>query len=654
MRQWATAGLTFAAITAWWLSPILRNLSTVIPGGGAGDNVTFVWNIWWMRYALQHSTQSFFFTPFLFYPAGVDLTLHTHTALPALIGALPSAPIAGQNIVIALHIYLNFFCTYALAHRLTHRALPSFVAALVFGTSSFVTAHLNGHFNLIAAWTLPVVALLTLNALENPSALRGVALGVGFAATAYTDYYLFVFVALMAGLLWLSRRLRVSLKGEPRRGRVGQTERRVLIAVIALLLLDALVIAAILILPGDRVDIGSIHMSIRSIRNPITAGWILVVVTAAVAACLRVRIETVWDSEWRGRGAAIAAFATTIILLSPLLVHAATLWRSGAYVSQAYRWRSGPGGIDLATFVLGHPFHLFWGDAVRALYERLHIDVIESSGWLPVAALGLAGVAIAYRPDGPPTAPWLVIGTVFMVWALGPWLTVFGRQTPLMLPALLLRFVPVVANARIPGRAIAVVYLALAMLAGIGFNCLISRSRSARLVGLGLALLLVTECLPSRPALYVGKVPPEYFALKDNGTSGAICEVPFGLRDGFGEIGSLDEAILLYQTVHQRPVVGGFIARLPPGIVREYETIPVVRSLLALSSGRRVRDQDHALSPRDAARALAATGIAYVVLDLNRATPELVRYVQSGINLHRIAQQDGRIFYAVLPQEGAP
>ena len=55
VRHWLAPVMTFAGLTAWWLLPILANPSVVIPS--AADNVTFVWNVWWMRYVLQHSGQ---------------------------------------------------------------------------------------------------------------------------------------------------------------------------------------------------------------------------------------------------------------------------------------------------------------------------------------------------------------------------------------------------------------------------------------------------------------------------------------------------------------------------------------------------------------------------------------------------------------------
>ena len=111
------------AIAGLWVVPILGHFRTAIPGAGPGDNLTFVWDVWWMRYVLHHPDYSFFSTPFLFHPFGVDLTLHTHTALPALVAAVigPASPIASQNLLVVVHLCLNLLCSYALAYRTTGR-----------------------------------------------------------------------------------------------------------------------------------------------------------------------------------------------------------------------------------------------------------------------------------------------------------------------------------------------------------------------------------------------------------------------------------------------------------------------------------------------------------------------------------------------------
>ena len=75
-----------------------------------------------------------------------------------------------------------------------------------------------------------------------------------------------------------------------------------------LLVADAVLIAAILLWQGDRIDIGPVRISVRSINNPLTAAWILVcaacalIVVPRVQATLREAAEggpSVWRSWLR-------------------------------------------------------------------------------------------------------------------------------------------------------------------------------------------------------------------------------------------------------------------------------------------------------------------------------------------------------------------
>ncbi len=644
LRRHAIPVPLLAAIAAAWLFPLLSHPSTILPGSNGGDNDTFVWNLWWMRYVVHHRAQSFFFTPFLLHPFGADLTLHTHTALPALVAALagPSSLIASQNLLILLHIFLNFACSYALAYRATRQALPALAGSLVFGTSCFVGGHLLGHFNLIAAWTLPLVCFLVELARERESALRAVVAGLALAATAYVDYYLFVFAIGIWCVTWIARSFRVSMRKHALSGQ----SRRLLAGCLALIAIDLLIIGVILAWPGDRLEVRSVRISVRSINNPITAGWLLLIATCVVAASPRFERRTRWAGSWADVRIPVMLIVTTTILLTPLLLHATRIWVEGRYVSQTYFWRSAPAGIDLATLALGSPYHALWGERVRRVYEALHVDAIERCGWIPVSAIILSAVAVAARRGDAVIRQWTLVAAAFITWALGPWLTVLGYQTPLILPATLVRFLPIVANARIPGRAMVVVYLALAMLAAVGLARLMSEP-SRRRIAWGLVVLVVLECLPARPPFDAPDMPSQYAALKSGDAPGAVCELPLGLRDGFGETGSFDSSVLLHQTMHERPIVGGFLARLPPAVARAYQAMPVIGTLLRLSAGTRLSDERHSLSPGAAASALAAAGVGFVILDTRRASPDLIQFVQSGIALSRIGEEDGRIFYEV-------
>jgi hypothetical protein len=645
-RRHAIALLTFAAITGLWLLPLFSRLNTALPGTNAGDNVTFVWNLWWMRYALHHADASFLTTAFLFHPFGADLTLHTHTLLPALAAAMfpATSVIAAQNLLITAHLYLNFVCSYALAYRTTGRSIPAAIGAVIFGTSTFVSAHLLGHFNLIAGWIVPLVCLLAWRAAASRSYPSAALAGVAVAAAAYIDYYLFVYSVLLIVLCGACQLIRIT-PSPPVPSRAAQ---RVSAVLIALLLLDGLIIAAILLWSGDRIDVGPFRISIRSVRNPITAAWILAALAGVVNIWRRVRFALDPAPLRSAAVLAIVGAGTALVLLLPLLIRAAELWRSGRYVSQSYQWRSAPGGIDVATVMLGNPFHLLWGEPVRRVHAALGIDTVESSAWVPLAALMLAGIATFVQRREAVVRASAIGGAAFLIWALGPWLMAFGRQTPILLPAFLVRYVPIVANARIPGRAMIVVYLAVSMLGAVGAAWLLAQKGRARTLAWGLTVLLLIECAPARPPLYAPAIAPQYARLKSGADRGAVCELPLGIRDGFGETGRFDSMVLLHQTVHERPIVGGFVARLAPDVRTRYEAMPVIGSLLRLSAGGRLSDQPTEGTPAEASARLASAGVGFVVLDTRVASADLIRYVQTRLALRVLVEADGRVFYQVF------
>jgi hypothetical protein len=162
-----------------------------------------------------------------------------------------------------------------------------------------------------------------------------------------------------------------------------------------------------------------------------------------------------------------------------------------------------------------------------------------------------------------------------------------------------------------------------------------------------LAALLLLDYLPLRPALTTLQVPQGYALLASDKTPGAVCELPLGLRDGFGEIGRFDPRILFFQTSHHRPLLGGFVARLPRSLEQKYRDLPIVGTLLRLSSGEKSRDDATSIDRRQAAAVLASLGIRYVVLNRAAASPDLLAYVREVLPLRQVAEDGDRAFYIV-------
>jgi hypothetical protein len=303
--------------------------------------------------------------------------------------------------------------------------------------------------------------------------------------------------------------------------------------------------------------------------------------------------------------------------------------------------------VDLATLVLGNPFSLIYGRAATAAYTALGVNLAEHVGWLGPALVVLTAIAMwccrtaAWR--------WILPLAVFGVWSLGPYVEIAGHATTLWLPATLIRWIPIVSNARIPARAVVVVFLCCAVLSAHALAWLWGRSGHGGRFATALAALLVLDAVPRRPPLYRMPDASIYAAMRDADAPGAVCELPLGIRDGFGEIGRFDARVLYYQTIHERPILGGFVARVPGSIGERYQSMPIVGSLLRLSAGARL-DAEHPDADRArAGAALASAGIRYVVVNVATAPPDLVTYVRRVLPLRLLAQDDERALYLVDP-----
>jgi hypothetical protein len=331
-----------------------------------------------------------------------------------------------------------------------------------------------------------------------------------------------------------------------------------------------------------------------------------------VWAVLRVRLvaaPVTTGADWRAlvRHSAVAALAF-VLLTAPVWSAAGALIHSGDYVSQQYFWRSAPRGVDLATVVAGPPMHGVTGRLTSALDEHLQIDRVEQTAWLGLVVLVLVVMACrSMRELGADGRRWLWVLGLFAVWALGPSLSVGGLDTGVLLPQTLARYVPIVANARIPGRAFVMVQLASSVLVALFIG---RREWSAGFAAV-LTAAVVCESLAAPFPLY--RVPPgdaidQRLAV---GGGGALIELPSGVRDGFGEYGRFDSRALAHQIAHARPLVGGFAARVPPRVTVAYRGIPAIAALFDLSAGQ----GSAGALPADLGPALAAAGVSSVVVN---------------------------------------
>jgi hypothetical protein len=151
---------------------------------------------------------------------------------------------------------------------------------------------------------------------------------------------------------------------------------------------------------------------------------------------------------------------------------------------------------------------------------------------------------------------WFLVFIVFALLALGPSLHIAGHEIrfPLMPYTVVVKVIPGMSLGGMPIRMISMAILAASVLAAIGFAALLKRERRSAVLVAILLLVLVFEYLP-------GPIPARENPLPD-----FVRELK-KLPDGaIYDARSSKFHALYYQTVHQRPMAYGYIARVSKSV----------------------------------------------------------------------------------------
>ena len=647
----------FALLTIAFTWPLAAHMSGGVIGAGAGDNVGPIWNIWWARTAL-HGPERIFETPALFAPFGTSLALHSFAPLVSSAAALlPAPPVTAYNIALLVSVFLNCGCAYGAAWALTHDHLASCFAGVAFGGAPFLTVRLHGHLNVLSAWGLPLLLMAAKRYATQPAVSSALIVGALLAVVGYSDAYYAIFGAVLVAAWLVLSRWNIVVRALA----LTQARRRALTGIGFAVALVVLVIIWIETTGGADITRAGLRLRMTDTFNArvalgflLASAWIVWKRPAVTCAPSAAALPHIW------RHVTVAA-AVCALMLVPLLLAAARLWLAGDYESQVYFWRSAPPGIDLGAFVLGNPLGAITGRATASLFARLGIDRVESAVWIGLAPLALAAFAARRLRSHADVRTLLWMGGLFFLWSLGPYLRIFGYNTAFMLPQTLARYVPILSNARIPGRAFVVVQLAIALLGALAlasFKDSPWKTSTSTSIGLAAIVVLVADYAPAAHAwTALDEDTAMYETLKEQ-PPGIVLELPLGIRDGFGVRGRLDHRVLFYQTIHGHPLIGGFVARLSSRIKSAYNADPVISRFLDLSeTPPPALPAPPALSERQRVEGPApvcglACDVRYVVVDEAAASGALKQFAASVFDLRRLASSGPRTLYAVNGRRG--
>jgi hypothetical protein len=156
---------------------------------------------------------------------------------------------------------------------------------------------------------------------------------------------------------------------------------------------------------------------------------------------------------------------------------------------------------------------------------------------------------------------------------------------------------------------------------------------------------MAAELLPMPRRLHAAAVPSVYHTMARDSRPVRLLELPFGVRDGLSSIGDFIAASQFYQTVHGKPLIGGYLSRVEERTKASYGRHPVLGTLIELSEGRFPGDVRLREAAASADRLVSEGGIGYVIIDTVRASPALQRFAVDAFGLTRVAEGGGIVLY---------
>ncbi|MBM3328617.1 MAG: hypothetical protein FJY67_03970 [Calditrichaeota bacterium] len=299
-----------------------------------------------------------------------------------------------------------------------------------------------------------------------------------------------------------------------------------------------------------------------------------------------------------GAGRLLGIGAVTSIMLIPWGLKFLSATATGYYRATGMLGQAWLGSVDLLGILAPPALHPIYGEGARRWFGIIGSGGIERTAYTGVIVLCLAILgARCLRSDR--WGRWVLLSTIgAWVMSLGPFLQVVGRMTYIPLPGFVMAVTPVLQHARAPGRWTILTILGIALLAAGGVKWLQERTRPGRcrLYLAAIVLLTLFEYWPSPYPVADATVPGLLSRLPIDERHPALLDLPLGRIDGLTGRGRFEARHMLFQTVHRRPILSGYVSRARPEHFAQLEAglpgaIVAAQSAVALQERPRNRGE---------------------------------------------------------------
>jgi len=624
------AGYAATALAFSW--PLALHLSTDLTGPPDGDTGVYVWNQWVFQHEILVHQRLPFFTDSIFsMTQEANLSMHNYTAFQNLL-ALPLSGwlgvVATFNVVFLFMSVLTAYATFLLARHVTGRAAEAWLAGLLFAWSPLLVTRGMGHFSLVAAAPLAIFLLVLMKADGQERFRDAAALGAVVAWAATTDAYYGVYCLLIGAAFLVARIFAIHASPQSGRGRAARW------ALDVLLLCAAGLAGAIAITGGWTSTIFGHAISAKGLYTPMLVVTALGLLRVAwrVRAALRPEART---DAWRLAFLTVAAGLVATALLSPVLYAVGKRIATTNLTSPGIMWRNSPGGVDVLALIIPNPNHPLTPGWIADWLMSFQGGYLESVVSVPLVVLTM--LIIAWRMGWRPSRWWTMLAVTFGAFALGPFIHIAGMNTYIPGPWAIFRYVPMIGLARTPSRFSVVMMLAVAVLFATALEWVGRRyPKHRRAMLAAIAALLVAELLPAPLTLHSAAVPNFYHRVAAAPDDVRVLELPTGIRDGTSSAGNFSARSQYYQTMHGKPLIGGYLSRVSPESKSEVRRIDMIDALIVLSEGGAISPQRDAALVANGPMFIHEAKLGFVIVDRRRSSDALVDFAIRALRLQRV------------------
>ncbi len=597
--------------------PLAAQFSTHVPGTTTWslDEYGYVWNHWWFKYSLFDLQTNPFHTDYLFYPLGSSLVLYAYTLLHVML-ALPLhfafGIIPASNFTVMFSFVVAAFGMYLFVAYLLRASLRIWNEKYNAGLGAMAY---DANLQMFAAFVAGVVFAFASN--------RYVYLSLGHYNIVASEWIPFFLLFLFKTLL------ETKMKNALMAGLFGAL----------------------------------------ALYTETTDGVLLVLLTLAI---LLFEWKLVLQRATLARLVLLAG--TTGLLFAPLLIPTALEIFTSGYSLPGFG-HSENLLVDLNGFLAPtslHPLNRFWVeelDAVRQQTSRFSDINTFFVGYATLAFALLGFIVFARR-----NRMWLGIAIGFAILALGPLLHINGKsvfdldglEVNFPMPFLILHYIPIIRENRVPNRYSILVVVALAVLVAYAVWWISAKiaHRESPLAKTFLpaafcalvTFVLIFEHLALPLPLTDARIPDVYSQIRQDPGNFTVLSIPLGLRNSFGQVGAEDTRTQYYQSAHEKFLLSGQIQRNAPYLFEYFQNAPVISTLLALEDYKPIDDATLARDKRLADDVVNFFDLRYVVV--NPAIPgrppypdnrdRVLDFLQTVLPLgEKIADADGLIAYRI-------